>query len=48
MARIKTELGDHPLVARLISFVEASGRGIVRGRADVMADPRADDEEPTP
>lgn len=48
MVRIKTELGDHPLVARLISFVEASGRGIVRGGADGMADPRADDDEATP
>jgi UDP-N-acetylglucosamine acyltransferase len=30
VARIKTELGDHPLVARLVSFIEASERGIVR------------------
>jgi UDP-N-acetylglucosamine acyltransferase len=48
LVRIKTELGDQPLVARLVSFVEASGRGIVRGDGDGMADPRAGDEEPTP
>ncbi len=30
-ARIKTELGEHPLVARLVEFIEESRRGIVRG-----------------
>lgn len=31
VARIKTERGDHPLVARLVEFIEASRRGIVTG-----------------
>jgi UDP-N-acetylglucosamine acyltransferase len=31
--RVKEELGDHPLVARLVEFVERSKRGIVPGAA---------------
>ena len=46
--RIKTELGDHPLVARLVSFIEASRRGIVPAAADGLADPPADGEAPSP
>ncbi|MGH7414596.1 MAG: acyl-ACP--UDP-N-acetylglucosamine O-acyltransferase [Candidatus Rokuibacteriota bacterium] len=29
--RVRAELGDHPLVARLVEFVEASKRGVVPG-----------------
>ena len=29
--RVKEELGDHPLVARLVEFVESSKRGVVPG-----------------
>lgn len=32
--RIKTELGEHPLVARLVEFIEGSRRGIVRAGWD--------------
>ena len=39
-AQIKTELGDHPLVARLVEFIEASRRGIVGGATGGV------DEEP--
>ena len=48
LGRIKTELGDHPLVARLVSFIEASRRGIVPAAADGLADPPADGEAPSP
>ena len=30
-ARVKAELGGHPLVARLVEFIEGSTRGIIRG-----------------
>ena len=33
-ARIKKELGEHPLVARLVEFIEGSRRGIVRAGWD--------------
>jgi hypothetical protein len=33
-ARIKAELGAHPLVARLVEFVEGSKRGIIPGRRE--------------
>jgi UDP-N-acetylglucosamine acyltransferase len=32
-ARLKVELGDQPVVARILAFLEGSRRGIVRGRA---------------
>ncbi len=38
LARIKTELGDHPLVARLVEFVEASRLGIVAAPTGGLAD----------
>jgi UDP-N-acetylglucosamine acyltransferase len=39
VARIKTELGDHPLIARLVTFIEASKRGIVAaGAADAASE----------
>jgi UDP-N-acetylglucosamine acyltransferase len=41
VARIRAELGDGPLVARLVAFIEASKRGIVAGAAS----PEDDDEE---
>jgi UDP-N-acetylglucosamine acyltransferase len=45
-ARIKTELGEHPLVARLVEFIEGSRRGIVRaGREAEGADEDAEGEE---
>jgi UDP-N-acetylglucosamine acyltransferase len=31
VAQIKTEWGDHPLVARLVEFIEGSRRGVVAG-----------------
>ena len=34
IARIKADLGGHPLVARLVEFVEGSKRGIIPGRRD--------------
>ena len=34
IARIKTELGADPLVARLVEFVETSKRGIIPGRRE--------------
>lgn len=37
-ARIKAELGDHPLVAELVTFIETSKRGIVRGGAGPVVD----------
>jgi UDP-N-acetylglucosamine acyltransferase len=43
-ARIKAELGDHPLVARLVTFIEASTRGIVRaGAAPAPDEPGEED-----
>ena len=45
-ARIKTELGEHPLVARLVEFIEGSRRGIVRwGRDAGTAGEGAESEE---
>jgi UDP-N-acetylglucosamine acyltransferase len=44
MGRIKSELGDHPLVARLVSFIEDSRRGIVR--AGDAPEEAADESEP--
>jgi UDP-N-acetylglucosamine acyltransferase len=44
LERIKGELGDHPLVARLIEFVEASKRGIVPPSAPGAPDAQEDDE----
>ena len=40
-ARVKAELGGHPLVARLVEFVEGSSRGIVPGSRETKA---ADDD----
>jgi UDP-N-acetylglucosamine acyltransferase len=37
-ARVKTELGGHPLVARLVEFIEGSTRGIVPGLRDAGED----------
>jgi len=34
IARVKAELGGHPVVARLVAFVEGSKRGIISGRRD--------------
>lgn len=48
LVRIKTEMGDHPLVARLVSFIEASPRGIVSAGADAVTDPLADGDATTP
>jgi UDP-N-acetylglucosamine acyltransferase len=46
MARVKSELGDHPLVARLVSFIEGSRRGIVRAGIEGAPDEAADEQEP--
>jgi UDP-N-acetylglucosamine acyltransferase len=44
-ARIKAEIGGHPLVARLIEFIEGSKRGIIAGaRDDEAAGPDGDSE----
>jgi UDP-N-acetylglucosamine acyltransferase len=40
VARIKTELGDHPLVGRLVEFIEASKLGIVPAGIGRMDDER--------
>jgi len=42
IAQIKTELGDHPLIARLVEFAEASRLGIVSAAGSGAAD---EDEE---
>lgn len=44
VARIKTELGDHPLVARLVTFIEASTRGIVGGGVALAAEARSGED----
>jgi len=44
-AQIKTELGDHPLVARLVEFIEASRRGIVGGATGGVDDEPGEGEE---
>jgi UDP-N-acetylglucosamine acyltransferase len=45
-ARLKAELGEHPLVARLIEFIEGTHRGIVVGGGDAEAlGPDAEGEE---
>jgi UDP-N-acetylglucosamine acyltransferase len=41
IARVKAELGGHPLVAKLVEFVESSKHGIIAGRRD---DPAAREE----
>ena len=38
LARLKTERGGHPVVARLVEFVETSKRGIISGLRDPMGD----------
>jgi UDP-N-acetylglucosamine acyltransferase len=43
VARLKTERGGHPLVARLVEFIEGSKRGILPGR---LKGAGADAEEP--
>jgi UDP-N-acetylglucosamine acyltransferase len=42
-ARVKAELGGHPLVARLVEFIEGSKRGIVPGSGET--DTAGDDAE---
>jgi UDP-N-acetylglucosamine acyltransferase len=45
-ARVKAELGGHPLVARLVGFIEGSKRGIVRAAGETnAADEDAEREE---
>ena len=45
-ARVKAELGGHPLVARLVEFIEGSKRGIVPGSGETnAADEDAESEE---
>jgi UDP-N-acetylglucosamine acyltransferase len=43
-ARIKAELGDHPLVARLVTFIEASTRGIVRPPGEAIPDEPSEED----
>ena len=45
-ARIKAELGDHPLVAQLVTFIEASKRGIVRAAAEPLAEEPREERAP--
>ena len=47
VAEIKAALGDHPLVARLVEFIEASKLGIVKAAASGMADVPTEREEPS-
>jgi UDP-N-acetylglucosamine acyltransferase len=49
VARLKTELGGHPLVDRLIAFVEESRLGIVKpAAAGADSDAASDEREDTP
>jgi UDP-N-acetylglucosamine acyltransferase len=45
-ARIKSELGDHPLVGQLLSFIEASRLGIVRAGTESTPDDADEEREP--
>lgn len=45
IARLKAEMGDHPLIARLREFVEASKRGIVPAAARLAERAEAETEE---
>ncbi len=45
VARIKAELGDHPLVARLVLFIETSRRGIVAAGSEGSAEALAEGKE---
>jgi len=47
VAEIKAKLSDHPLVARLVEFIEASKLGIVKAAASGMADVPTGREEPS-
>ena len=44
-SRVKAELGGHPLVARLVEFIEGSQRGIVRGIGPGPGEPDAAGED---
>ena len=44
-AQLKAELGGHPLVARLIEFIEGSRRGIVRGLWPGLGEPEGAGED---
>jgi len=44
-ARLRAELGGHPLVARLVEFIEDSKRGIVPGLEDTDAESRDAERE---
>jgi UDP-N-acetylglucosamine acyltransferase len=44
-AQVKAELGGHPLVARLVEFIEGSQRGIVRGIGPGPGEPDAAGED---
>lgn len=46
VARIKSELGDHPLVGRLLSFIETSRLGIVRAGSESASDDADEEREP--
>ena len=46
LGRIRAELGGHPLVARLVDFIEASTRGIVSGAGKRRAAADLEIEEP--
>jgi UDP-N-acetylglucosamine acyltransferase len=45
IARVKAELGGHPLVARLVEFVESSKRGIIPGRREPDSTPEETESE---
>jgi len=42
---MKAELGRHPLVARLVEFIEGSRRGLVRGMGPGPGEPEAAGED---
>ena len=44
-AQMKAELGSHPLVARLVEFIEGSRRGLVRGMGPGPGEPEAAGED---
>jgi len=47
VARIKAELGDGPLVARLVAFIEGSKRGIVGGGQATVLDAESEERGQT-
>jgi len=45
LARVKAELGDDPLIARLVMFIEASKLGIVAGGSAAHSDAAGEERD---